>query len=266
MLHAAITAVALSCCTTITITAESRTDAEPILVEFAGGSVADYVETISDRFGGDAPSNIVLFPGTEGVVLPPMTFAVGDPGDALAVIAEHPFTTSRGGSIEIELEVIPGPSPVFRLSGHAMEPRGHRNRAVAPSGKDQVDVAVLAVPADRIDAVTRIGGTALDLAGIADRSTFTPFPERGLLLVTSTARGREIVDEIVRWVNRSGEAAREAAPPRPEATDDARSMHELRKELSSVAKARGNASLDPERKEALRIRHHELLDRIRRGS
>ena len=113
--------------------------------------------------------------------------------------------------------------------------------------------------------MTRIGGTALDLAGIADRSTFTPFPERGLLLVTSTARGREIVDEIVRWVNRSGEAVREAAP-RPEATDDARSMDELRKELSSVAKARGNASLDPERKEALRLRHHELLDRIRRGS
>ena len=140
MLHAAITAVALSCCTTITITAESRTDAEPILVEFAGGSVADYVETISDRFGGGAPSNIVLFPGTEEVVLPPMTFAVGDPEDALAVIAEHPFMTSRGGSIEIELEVI----RVVRSSsrGHAMEPRGHRNRAVVPSGNG-VDVAVL---------------------------------------------------------------------------------------------------------------------------
>ena len=134
MIHAAITA-ALSC-------AASRstpgTPSRPgslvqgdgtVMIEFAGGSVEEYVATVGDAFvaGGRAP-NIVLFPGTEGVSLPPITVGVDRAEDALSVIADHVYQSENGVQISIELETLGTNESIHRVSGLEMRPRSSGSR------------------------------------------------------------------------------------------------------------------------------------------
>ena len=209
MIHAAITAVALSCAA---ITTDARNpesahaspvpvDSSTVMIEFAGGSVADYVATVGDAFAaGDRAPNIVLFPGTEGVSLPPITLGVDRVEDALSVIADPVYRSENGVQISIELETLGTNDSIHRVSGTEMRPRSSGARTSTPrgariEGDGGVDLAIVPIDGERLDAVVRIASRALQLAKVPG-SKLTPIPEQDLLLVLSTVQGRDIVEQI----------------------------------------------------------------------
>ncbi len=273
MIHAAITAVALSFCTTISTTDD--TDAGAMIdpgvdlktIAFDGGSVSDYIATISTSFEkGGTPANIVLFPGTERVELPPITFVASSPGEALEVISNHIFTTKAGMQVSIEHELIGVEFPVHRISGEEYQPRSTRARTPGGSSFDEIDASILAVPAARLDSVLSLSERALELVGLAERTTLVPVPEQGLLLITGTNRGRSLVEDIVFAVLQpkpsaeSGKRSREHSTPTP---DDPAS---LKVELAKVAKLRQAESDDSGRRSPLHSRFQQLIREIRQAS
>lgn len=277
MIHAAITAVALSFCTTISTTDD--TDAGAMIdpgvdlttIAFDGGSVSEYLDTISTLFERNGtPANIVLFPGTERVELPPLSFVASSPGEALEVIADHVFTTPTGVQVSIEHELIGVESPVHRISGEEHQPRATRARTPGGSTVDEIGASILSVPAARLDAVLAISERALELVGLAERSTLVPVPEQGLLLVTGTNRGRSLVEDIVFAVSQAGPSAEPGSRSRQEADPDRDPDPErvaiAKAELTRIAKSRRSESVDPGHRNVLRSRFQQLLREIRQAS
>ena len=273
MIHAAITAVALSFCTTISTTDDTDAGAmiEPGVdlktIAFDGGSVSDYIATISTLFETDGtPANIVLFPGTERVQLPALAFVAASPGEALDVIADHVFTTKAGVQVSIEHELIGVESPVHRISGEEYQPRATRARTPGGSSFDEIDASILAVPAARLDAVLAISERALELVGLAERSTLVPVPEQGLLLVTGTSRGRSLVEDIVFAVLQPRPSAESGKQSRGHPTATPNDPASLKAELTKVAKLRQAESDDSGRRSPVQSRFQQLIREIRQAS
>lgn len=271
MIHAAITAVALSCCTTIALADDTGNASELKTIEFGGGSVSEYVDAISTIFEGrDAPSNIVLFPGTEYVELPPITFAVSSPGEALDVIADHVFTTANGMQVSISHETIGIESPVHRVSGHEYRPHPSRNRVAGQASNHEVGIALVSVPAGRMDTVLAITERAFALVGLDERSTLVPVPGQDLLLVTSTARGRDLVEEIVIKVIHARPFGDEEARSRREASPSPGVVTQSRRDRTRIVGASGDESSDggfqPGFRPGFRLRFHELVREMRQMS
>lgn len=288
MIHAAITAAALSCAA---ITTDARNlepvhaslvpgDARTVTIDFVGGSVADYVSTVGEAFaaGGRAP-NIVLFPGTEGVSLPPITLGVDRAEDALSVIADHVYRSENGVQISIELETLGSNESIHRLSGQEMRPRSSGSRASTPrgvriEGDGGVDLTIVPVDGQRMDAVVRIASRALQLAKVPG-SKLTPIPEQDLLLVLSTEQGRDIVEQIADHVatmppkrrSRSGDdpvdekIEGESKAPASPTSRDLDASDDPREVMSRAARIRNDAAADP----AAKAEARRDFDRARRA-
>lgn len=270
MIHAAITAVALSCCTTITLAENTNHSEEGTPIEFAGGSVAEYIQEVADGFKTvDEDPNIVLLPGTEGVVLPPMSLRLVDPGDAFAAIADHTYTSADGRKIAVEFETIGGESTIFRISGYEQKetfrPRGRINGVDAVGSG--VNVSIIRIPESRIATVISLSGKVLGLAGISGKTTLVPLPKDGLLLVSSTEEGealvREVVFEVLRPTKDSGDVESKSLRGSPAKIDH---RAEIRAELSRLAKMRNDDSIEVSNLKEIHRRFAEAMVELRRSN
>ena len=269
MIHAAITAVALSCCTTITLADDTTHPNEGTSIEFSGGSVAEYIDEVKDGFRiADEEPNIVLLPGTEGVVLPSMSLRLVDPGDAFAVIADHTYTSVDGRRISVEFETVGGGSTIFRISGYEEDnarARG-RSRTVDAIGSG-VNVSIIRIPNSRIATVMSIAGKVLDLAGVSEKTTLVPLPQEDLLLVSSTEEGqalvREVVFEVLRPTKDSVQSDSQTRRGSPVESDH---RAETRAELSRLAKMRNDDSIKGSKRKEIDRRFAEAMVELRRSN
>ena len=265
MIHAAITAVALSCSPSNSIQDVPQPTKEMVAVEFSGGSIAEYVVEITEAFATiDDAVNVVLLPGTDKIEIPSISLAVNDPADALAAIADHHYDLADGTRIFIELEQVGVHADVIRLSGkqaNSSNPRRGSNVRTSTVVDDR-GVSILRVDRNRQQTVGSLVKKVLDIAGILKRSTIVPVPEHDLLLVASTSKGRDLVEKIV------FEAASSNAEPLPKpkktATPKSGRRDEVRKMLKDLALRRQDTSLTKDEQLRNSRRFVELLSELRR--
>ncbi|MBC03529.1 MAG: hypothetical protein CMJ34_09555 [Phycisphaerae bacterium] len=266
MIHAAITAVALSCCTTFTIVDDTDWSEEGTMIEFKGGSVADYIDEVTDGFKAvNHDPNIILLPGTEGVILPAMSLRVMHPGDAFAAISDHVYTTESGIDVMVDFETVGSGSSIFRISGNEWRPPRARTapRAASPAVHDEVSVSIIRVPEARMASAVTLAGRVLDLAGLSETTSLVPLPQDDLLLVSSTDTGHSLVGEIVFEVVRPKKKSEEQSRGRRGSPIDPESRRALRAELSELAKRKVDDSTDPEARKVVDEGFRRTLDRLR---
>lgn len=274
MIHAAITAVALSCCTTNPIAEDRNVQESRTWVDFDGGSVADFVDVVVEEFGDeDGGPNIVLLPGTDGVELPAMKLRISNPEDAFLAIANHVYSLPNRRMVSLDFEVVGNESSILRLHGQSIGPRtptarGSSRSNVVGSGTDALGVSIITVPASDIDSAMTLAKTVLELAGLIDVSRIVPIPDDGILLVSSTNEGRGLVEDIV------FKARKSATPRSMKTTGDVVPAEVVptgvgkesdpRTRLARVARIRSDPSIDQAARAEAKVRYHELMDEIRR--
>lgn len=278
MIHAAITAVALSC-SPITIHSEDTASTEEVtLVDFAGGSITDYVHEVATAFAeSDARPNIVLLPGTDEVKISPVSIRVVRASDALAAIAGHDYLLDDGTTVLINFEEVGSDESILRVSGIPQYEQGsHRNSSArsSRSGRrlteiDDRQVAILRVDHDRLVATHDLARTVLKLAGLLTESTILPMPEHGLMLVSTTEEGRALVEQVIFEVATRKERnikPKESTTEHKEASTDSRSDRriEIEAELKRISRLRSDDRLGAEERKRNSRRFAELLQEIRR--
>ena len=269
MIHAAITAVALSCCTTITLADNTTHPDEGTSIDFKGGTVAQYIQEVSDGFkAANREPNIILLPGTEGVVLPAMSLRIMEPGDAFAAISDYTYTAGDGKQISVDFETVGGESLIYRISGHEWKPNIRSrtvSRTATPSpDENEVSVAIIRVPASKLDTVVTLSGKVLDLAGISSSTSLVPLPEDNLLLVSSTMTGQTLMQEVVFEVLRPQRKPADAEPRshrRSPAETDQRKA--LKSELAELARKKNDPSTDPSERKGIDERFTKALNGLR---
>lgn len=278
MIHAAITAVALSC-SPITIHSEHTASIDEVtVVDFAGGSITDYVHEVAAAFAeSDARPNIVLLPGTDEVKISPVSIRVVRASDALAAIAGHDYLLDDGTTVMINFEEVGSDESILRVSGIPQYEHGsHRNSSAraSRSGRrltaiDDRQVAILRVDHDRLVATHDVARTVLKFAGLLAESTILPMPEHGLMLVSTTEEGRSLVEQVIFEVatrkertTKPKESANETREASTEARSDRRS--EIEAELKRIARLRSDDRLGAEERQRNSKRFAELLQEIRR--
>lgn len=267
MIHAAITAVALSCSPSNSIQHAPQPTKEIVKVEFAGGSIAEYVVEITEAFAaGDESVNVVLLPGTDEIKIPSISLEVMDPVDALAAVSDHHYELEDGTRIFIELEQVGIHAGVIRLSGTQMNspgPRGNYNGRMTTAADDR-GVTILRVDRDRMETVGALVNTVLDIAGLSERSNIVLLPEHDLLLVASTNKGQVLVERIV--FETTGPNAKRSPKPKRTSTSKSERRDEVRKMLKDLAKRRQDTSLSKDDQISNSRRFAELLLELRRSS
>ena len=278
MIHAAITAVALSC-SPITIHSEHTASIDEVtVVDFAGGSITDYVHEVAAAFAeSDARPNIVLLPGTDEVKISPVSIRVVRASDALAAIAGHDYLLDDGTTVMINFEEVGSEESILRVSGIPQYEHGsHRNSSAraSRSGRrltaiDDRQVAILRVDHDRLVATHDVARTVLKFAGLLAESTILPMPEHGLMLVSTTEEGRSLVEQVIFEVATRKERTtkpKESVTETREASTEARSdrRSEIEAELKRIARLRSDDRLGAEERQRNSKRFAELLQEIRR--
>ena len=270
MIHAAITAVALSCCTTITLADNTTHADEGTSIDFKGGTVAQYIQEVTDGFKADNQDpNIILLPGTEGVVLPAMSLRIMQPGDAFAAISDYVYTVADGKQVSVDFEMVGGESTIYRISGHDWMPSSRartapRGSVPAVEDKDDVSVSIIRVPASKLESVVRLSSKVLDLAGISSRTSLVPLPEDNLLLVSSTMTGQTLMQEVVFEVLRPKKNSTDAEP-RSHRRSPAETDHRkaLKSELAELARKKNDPSMDPAERKDIDQRFTKALNGLR---
>ena len=268
MIHAAITAVALSCCTTITIAGNTERPNEGTSIDFKGGSVAEYIQQVTDGFqSDDQDPNIVLLPGTEGVSLPAISIRVTAPADAFAAISDFIYTGRDGKRISVDFETIGGDTTIYRISGREWVP-GNRSptnsRAASPrTFAEDMTVTIMRVPGSKIPSVIDIATKAIELAGLSERTNMVPLVEDDLLLVSSTRIGIDLVGEVVFEILRPDRKNDEKKRSRGEVPVETQDRDSIRSEISRLAKLKKDASSKPGSRKAIDERLRSTLKRLR---
>ena len=269
MIHAAITAVALSCCTTITLADDTSLAGPGTSIDFKGGSVAEYIQEVEVGFRAeDLQPNIILLPGTEGVMLPAISLQVVTPGDALAAIADYVYTIDDGKQVSVDFEILGGQSSIYRISGNEWRSTS-RSRAAARTAAtidvdEEVTVSIIRVPESRMASVLALSGKVLDLAGISQDTKIVPLPDEDLILVSSTSTGQALVGEVVFEVMRptKSKSAEPRSLRRPAADEGHR--QELRDQLNKLAKLKMDDSMDAAERKDVEERFTKVMHELRR--